>query len=86
MTVALSAYAKDPLVEPILQRVTRARLAYLEDSCQALGHTPTGARRRATLTYAMMLGLVQLWNDAPAHVTGEHLEGAHDLLLQLLLA
>ena len=86
VTVALSAYASDPLVEPVLQRVTQARLAYLEDSYQALGHSSEEARRRATVTYAAMLGLVQLLNDAPAHLTDERLDGAYHLLQQLFLS
>lgn len=86
VTVALSAHANDPLVEPVLQRVTQARLAYLEDCYRALGHSSEEARQRATLTYAVMLGLVQLLNDAPAHLTDERLEGAYHLLLRISLS
>ena len=86
VTVALSAYASDPLVEPVLQRVTQARLVYLEDSYQALGHSSEEARQMATVTYAVMLGLVQLLNDAPAHLTDERLQGAYNLLLHLFLS
>jgi AcrR family transcriptional regulator len=85
VTVALSTYANDPLVEPVLQRVTRARLTYLEDCYEALGHTHKEARQRATLTYAIMLGLVQLANDAPAHLVDERLEGAYQLVLRTFL-
>jgi AcrR family transcriptional regulator len=63
--LALLASADDPLVEPVLRRITHRRLAYLTDQFAALGFAAVDARRRARLAYATYLGNAQLRRSAP---------------------
>jgi AcrR family transcriptional regulator len=57
---ALLAAADDPLVAPVLERVTRTRIDYIAKLNRELGLTRAVAVRQARLTYAMFLGLSQL--------------------------
>src|SRR5262245_44022889 len=43
LELAIGACAHDPLVGPVLARVTRRRLRYLEDAYRALGMAPRAA-------------------------------------------
>ena len=57
---ALLASARDPLVAPVLERVTERRVAFTAALFAELGFTPPDARRRALLAYSVYLGQAQL--------------------------
>jgi AcrR family transcriptional regulator len=59
------AAASDPRVAPVLERVTRTRLAFLEHQFQALGLDPPAAHTRARMAYALYVGLGDLRRAAP---------------------
>jgi AcrR family transcriptional regulator len=59
------AAASDPRVAPVLERVTRTRLAFLERQFEALGLDPPAARARARMAYALYVGLGDLRRAAP---------------------
>jgi AcrR family transcriptional regulator len=61
----LLAAASDPRVAPVLERVTRTRLAFLERQFEALGLDPPAARARARMAYALYVGLGDLRRAAP---------------------
>jgi hypothetical protein len=67
---ALLAAADDPIVAPILKRVTDGRILYLEDLFLGLGFTVEASRRRAVLAYSVYLGQAQLRATTP-YVVGE---------------
>jgi len=65
---ALLASAGEPLVRPVVERVTRRRLAYLTERYRDLGLAPERARHRARLIYAAYLGFfseVRALGDVP---------------------
>jgi AcrR family transcriptional regulator len=62
---AVVAHAHDPLVGPVLERVTRRRLDYLAAVLSEIGLTPVVARRHALATYAAYLGWLELRRAAP---------------------
>lgn len=63
--VALLATANDPLVAPIMQRVTERRVSYVAGLFEELGMPEADARRRALLAVSVYLGHVQLAHAAP---------------------
>ncbi|WP_346136226.1 hypothetical protein [Lentzea roselyniae] len=65
---ALVAHADDPVVAPILHRVTQRRVAFLADGYAELGLPPAQARHQAVVAYATYVGWVQLRRAAPAAV------------------
>ena len=79
---ALLAAADDPIVAPILKRVTDGRILYLEDLFRALGFTVEASRRRAVLAYSVYLGQAQLCATTP-HVMGEQGTLLDDTLVAL---
>jgi AcrR family transcriptional regulator len=66
--VALGAATSDPLVGATLARVSRRRLAYLEECYRALGLSRGVAKKRALLAYAAYLGLIHVRLEAPGEV------------------
>lgn len=56
---ALLTSATDPLVRPVVARVTARRLRYLADTYGQLGMSRARARRRALLAYTAYLGLFE---------------------------
>jgi AcrR family transcriptional regulator len=60
----LLAGCNDPLVEPVLTRVTNRRIDYLAELFTRLGFGDEAARNRATLAYSAYLGMGQLWQTA----------------------
>lgn len=58
--VGLAAQANDPVVGPILQRITSARVGFVADLFVELGFTPAMAQRQARLAVASYLGHFQL--------------------------
>ena len=68
---ALQAAAAHPLVAPVLARVTRRRLDYLDAQFRALGLPPAVARHRALLAYTAYLGHTQLAHATPGITLGD---------------
>lgn len=62
--VALAASATNPVVAPVLQRVTRRRIDHVAGLFGQLGLAPDAARQRAVFAVSTYLGHLQL-----AHVT-----------------
>lgn len=60
----LLAGSGDPLVEPVLTRITNRRIDYLAELFTRLGFGDAAARHRATLAYSAYLGMGQLWRTA----------------------
>lgn len=58
--LAAAAAAGDARIAPVVARVTARRLAYVQQSYRALGHTPAAARRRALHALASYLGTITL--------------------------
>ncbi len=65
---ALVAHADDPVVAPVLHRVTQRRVAFLTDGYTELGLPPTQARHQAVVAYAAYVGWVQLRRATPSAV------------------
>jgi AcrR family transcriptional regulator len=63
--LAVSDAAEDPVVRPVLRRVTEQRVGYLEECYRELGFSPEEARHRALLVYAAHAGTLRLFRDAP---------------------
>ncbi len=63
--LALLAAKDDPVVAPVLRRVTDRRIGYLEDLFGELGFTVEQARQRSVLAYSVYLGQAQLLSSAP---------------------
>jgi hypothetical protein len=59
------AAASNPRVGPVLERVTRARLAFLERQFEALGLDSPAARARARMAYVLYVGPGDLRRAAP---------------------
>jgi hypothetical protein len=79
------AAASDPRVAPVLERVTRTRLAFLERQFEALSLDPSAARVRARTAYALYVGLGALRRAAPqAQLTGPELAQV-ELIIQALV-
>lgn len=62
----ISDAADDPVVGPVLRRVTERRVDYLEECYRALGFSPEEARHRALLVYAAYVGTLRLVREAPS--------------------
>ena len=63
--LALHAAATDPVVAPVLARVTQRRIDYLAVLYAKVGFPAEDARRRATLAYTTYLGTIQLRRSVP---------------------
>jgi len=72
--------AADPRVAPVLTRVTRDRLTYMERLYTDLGLTPDQATRQARLAYALYLGISELRRADPDH---EPTDGALNAYLDM---
>lgn len=85
--IGLLASAHDPLVGPILRRVTDTRLDFLERCLRDMGFPAAAARHRARLAYSAFLGWYEQRRIAP-HRTSTGRERARyqraflDLVLQ----
>ncbi|GIG58547.1 TetR family transcriptional regulator [Longispora fulva] len=62
---AIVAHAHDPVVAPVLRRVTERRIGYLTECYRQLGMAPDAARRQGVVAYATYLGWVELRAAAP---------------------
>jgi AcrR family transcriptional regulator len=63
--VSLLASSQDPLVRPMLERVTERRVAYVASLFETLGFGRAEARRRSLLAYCAFLGHAQLAHTLP---------------------
>jgi AcrR family transcriptional regulator len=63
--------SEDPRVRAALKRVTEIRLQRLEKIFAELGRSKAVAARRATLVYAMYIGLLQLAREVPERLADE---------------
>lgn len=63
--LAVADAADDPIVRPILRRVSERRVDYLVECYRALGLAPEEARHWARLAYAAYIGTLRLWREAP---------------------
>ncbi|MEO6084040.1 MAG: TetR/AcrR family transcriptional regulator [Umezawaea sp.] len=79
---ALLAAADDPIVAPVLKRVTDGRVRYLELLFHDLGFSADASRRRAVLAYSVYLGQAQLCATTP-HVLCERATLLDDTLVAL---
>jgi AcrR family transcriptional regulator len=83
---ALSAAADDPLVQPVLRRVSERRLGYVADCYRALGLPAEEARHQALLAYAAYVGFLHLRRENPAGLpSGAALERYVAHLVELLV-
>jgi len=83
---ALAADADDPVVGPVLRRVTERRIAFLRAAYADLGLGEREAGSRALAAYAAFLGLFAVRRIVPGDVpaAGEPLDAfLHDLLRAL---
>jgi AcrR family transcriptional regulator len=62
---ALVAHADDPVVSPVLHRVTERRVAFLAEVYTELGLPPAPALHQALAAYAAYVGWVQLRRATP---------------------
>ncbi|WP_412540636.1 TetR/AcrR family transcriptional regulator [Longispora sp. K20-0274] len=62
---SIVAHAHDPVVAPVLRRVTDRRIGYLAECYRELGMAPDAARRQGVVAYAAYLGWVELRAAAP---------------------
>ena len=80
---SILAAASDPRVGPVLERVTRVRLAFLQRLYRDLGVERNEATRRARLAYALYLGIGELRRADP---DGDPTDAELDAYLDLALA
>ncbi|MDY7103099.1 MAG: TetR/AcrR family transcriptional regulator [Actinomycetota bacterium] len=70
LDTALAVRSDDPVVAPVVRRVTDRRIAFLVDAYLELGYRPEDAERQARIAYAAYLGHFHLrrvlGDDAPA--------------------
>ena len=83
---AILAAAADPRVRPVLKRVTRLRLAFLQRLYHDLGLPRDEATRRARLAYALYLGIGELRRaDPDSDPTDAELDAYLDLALATMV-
>jgi len=83
---ALLASSDDPVVGPVVRRVTERRLAYLVELFADLGLTPLEAGRRARLAYGAYTGWYSLRRIAPERMDPDERDGYVDHVLRTLVA
>ncbi|MFI6101612.1 TetR/AcrR family transcriptional regulator [Lentzea sp. NPDC051213] len=66
--LALQQGAHDPVIAPVLHRVTERRLGYLRELFEELGFDAEHARKRALIAFSLYLGQVQMYATLPGLV------------------
>jgi AcrR family transcriptional regulator len=61
----LISAANDPVVAPILNRVTERRIAYVASELRLLGFGKADARRRSAIAHATVMGTGLMWRADP---------------------
>lgn len=85
--VALSASAHEPAISKALARVSKQRIAYLEECFRALGASKEKASHRALLAYTAYLGFSHLKAEGPAELpTGKKRESYLRSVMETLIA
>ena len=74
LDVTIAAHADDPIVGPILERVTQRRVEFVETCFTDLGFGAE-APARARIAYAAFVGWLQLRHIAPALTSGAENDG-----------
>ncbi len=64
----ISDAADDPIVGPVLRRVSERRVGYLEECYRALGYSTEEAHHRGLLAYAAYVGTMRLAREVPGRV------------------
>ena len=84
--LAIADAGSDPIVAPILQRVSERRLDYLEQCYRAVGLAGDKARYQALLAYAAYTGTLRLAREAPSRLPqdGEYLAYQQHLIATIL--
>ena len=78
---ALLGSAAHPLVKPVVERVTRRRLAYLTETYVDLGLPEARARQRALILYSSYIGLYDCLRVGVEHLDDAELRDyAHEVL------
>jgi AcrR family transcriptional regulator len=78
---ALSAAADDPIVKPVLQRVSGKRLGYLERCYRELGFDEASAAHRARLGYTVYVGFIHLSREAACPIDPDYIAHIADTLI-----
>ena len=87
LDVALLARVDDPLVGPVVRRVTQARIGFVEQAYRELGFGRARAARQARIVYATYIGHFQLRRAIPDDTVVANFGRAYrHQLLSLLLA
>jgi AcrR family transcriptional regulator len=82
---AVLAAASDPQVAPVLERVTRTRLTFLQELYCDLGNATDDAARRARMAYALYLGIGELYRADPDNApAGQELHADLELAIDLM--
>jgi AcrR family transcriptional regulator len=66
--LAIADASSDPIVVPILRRVTERRVDYLEQCYRAVGLAVDKARYQALLAYTAYIGTLRLAREAPSRL------------------
>ncbi len=82
--VALLASARDPVVGPVVARVQRKRLAFLERCFRDLGLPPAESRHRSRVAYSAYLGWFQQTAGLPERPSARELAAYRRVVLRLL--
>jgi hypothetical protein len=82
---ALLASAGEPLVGPVVERVTKRRVDYLTARYREIGLPPAAARRRARLLYSSYLGYFSVVRALDDPVVGAELIGYTEEMLETLV-
>jgi AcrR family transcriptional regulator len=82
----LCAAAGDPIVDPVLERVTQRRMASITAAFKELGLPPRAAENQARLAYSAYLGFLQLQRqgqapDVESDTFGDYVEHVIDQLI-----
>jgi AcrR family transcriptional regulator len=84
---AVLSAADDPLVAPVLERVTKTRLDFLAAQYRGLGCSRRQAGQLARLAYALYLGIAEVRRADPAgEPTGAALRAYLDLAVNVMVA
>ena len=79
------AAASDPRVGPVLERVTRKRIAFVERLYRDLGVPSAEAALHARIAYSVYIGIGQLRRAWPRGLPGSKVEAHRDLAVRVLL-
>ncbi len=83
---SLAAASTDPRVYATLERITGARLAFLQECYELLGCPPTQAEHHALLAYSAYIGLYDIYRSRPQRADdADHTTAYIDYLVERML-